>query len=219
MKTFRLPIRRSARYYSLGEPGDHVRAVWICLHGYGQLAESFLQALQPLDTGRNLIVAPEALSRFYTDDAHREVGASWMTREDREAEIADQAHYLDALYRVVTHPVPPDALVHVLGFSQGAPAAARWAAATGYRVDNLILWAGDFPAELEQSEAFTRFNTYFVYGTRDPFLTDAHLQAMEERKRRGGWHLNTLSFEGKHHLHGDTLRQLDRVLAPAPQAG
>lgn len=218
MKTLRLPIRRSARYYTLGQPGPQTKAVWLLLHGYGQLAEDFLSAFSVLDNGQNLLVAPEALSRFYVDDAHQKVGASWMTRADREAEMEDQLTYFDALYRIATHAAPTEAMVHVLGFSQGAPAAARWAAKTQYRVDNCILWAGEFPSELEQADAFSRFNTYFVYGTRDPFLSDAHIDAYEERKRRNGWHMNTLSFEGKHHLHSDTLRQLERVLARAPQA-
>ena len=45
----------------------------------------------PLDDGSRLIVAPEALSRFYLGEvsqrpaSERRVGASWMTREDRPA--------------------------------------------------------------------------------------------------------------------------------------
>lgn len=216
MNTYRLPIRRSARYYSLGEAGEQTRAVWIALHGYGQLAADFLAALHPLDNGRNLVVAPEALSRFYVDDVHQKVGASWMTREDREAEIEDQRNYLDALYRVATHAAPSDVLVNVLGFSQGATAACRWAASTSYRIDNLVSWAGEFPAELESSNAFSRFNSYFVHGDRDPFLSDSHLERVAMLKRIPGWHVNTLSFAGKHSLHRDTLLQLDRILAKAP---
>src|ERR1051325_10016453 len=50
--------------------------------------------------GRRRLVAPEGLSRFYLSEraTERRVGASWMTREDRLAEIADYLGYLDAVY-------------------------------------------------------------------------------------------------------------------------
>ena len=66
------------------------RELWYVLHGYGQLAAPFLEEFRAIDDGTRLIVAPEALSRFYEGDAqarlHKDasVGASWMTREDRE---------------------------------------------------------------------------------------------------------------------------------------
>ena len=59
MRELRLPIRRSARYYTLGEPKENTRAIWIVCHGYGQLAGNFLNAFTILDNGRNLIVAPK----------------------------------------------------------------------------------------------------------------------------------------------------------------
>jgi hypothetical protein len=81
----RVTVSRSTRYYTMGRPG---REAWFVLHGYGQLAERFLTECGALDDGTRLIVAPEALSRFYVDRAHRVVGASWMTREDRRAAAA-----------------------------------------------------------------------------------------------------------------------------------
>ena len=86
-----LPVSRTARYYTLGDPGPGTRQVWVVCHGYGQLASRFLEKLRALDDGTRYLVAPEGLSRFYLSEspAERRVGASWMTREDRLAEIAD----------------------------------------------------------------------------------------------------------------------------------
>ena len=75
---------------------------------------------------------PEALARFYlhpdpppTGVGH--VGASWMTREDRLSEIGDNVAYLDALARHIFRRVERErVLLRVVGFSQGAFAAARW---------------------------------------------------------------------------------------------
>lgn len=219
MKELRLPIRRSARYYVFGEPGEHIRSLYLVLHGYGQLAGNFISGFSALDNGRNLIVAPEALSRFYLDGFSGNVGATWMTREDRLAEIDDQRNYLDALYRVCIHPLSPDVMVHVLGFSQGTATAARWVAATEYAVDNLVLWAGDFPPDVANLPRLQKMNVYYVYGNRDPFLSDERITHFQEQTRRNALHVNTLTFEGKHHLHDDTLLQLDRILAKAQTTG
>ncbi|MGD0483546.1 MAG: phospholipase, partial [Gemmatimonadales bacterium] len=130
-----LTVERTARYFTI-EPaeGGAAREVWFGLHGYAQLAEKFLRVLEGLDDGTRLIVAPEALARFYlhpepppTGVGH--IGASWMTREDRLSEIADNVAYLDALARHVFRQIARETVtLRVLGFSQGALAAARWAA-------------------------------------------------------------------------------------------
>ncbi len=215
MKELRLPIRRSARYYVLGEAHEDIRALWIVCHGYGQLAGKFLKSFATLDNGRNLIVAPEALSRFYLDGFSGDVGATWMTKEDRLAEIDDQRNYLDALYRVCTHRLSPETMVNVLGFSQGTATVSRWVAASEYPIDNLILWAGDFPPDVENLPKLQRANIYYVYGNRDPFLTDERIQHFQDMTRRNSLHVNTLTFGGKHHIHDETLQQLERVLAKA----
>ena len=43
-----LTVPRSARYAVLGEPGPHVRTLWIAIHGYGQLAARFARRCGPL---------------------------------------------------------------------------------------------------------------------------------------------------------------------------
>ncbi|MEZ4758913.1 MAG: hypothetical protein R2810_03875 [Flavobacteriales bacterium] len=88
-------VPRTARYHVLGDPAT-ARMVWVVLHGFGQLARFFLNKFEGLEEGL-LIAAPEGLSRFYLDEQHQRVGATWMTREDREHEIGDQLSYLDAL--------------------------------------------------------------------------------------------------------------------------
>src|SRR5690606_1787481 len=62
-----LTVPRSARYVVLGEPGPHVRTLWVALHGYGQLAARFARRCAPLASEHALVAVPEALSRFYLD--------------------------------------------------------------------------------------------------------------------------------------------------------
>src|SRR5579872_3814026 len=112
---------RTARYYSLGSFED-VKELWFVLHGYAQRAEDFIKNYLPIAHEGVLIIAPEALSRFYSRGFAGEVAASWMTREDRQHEIEDYVRYLDNLYTEVTMKLklPPQKII-ALGFSQGCP--------------------------------------------------------------------------------------------------
>ena len=136
------------------------RELWIVLHGYGQLARRFLAAFQGLDDGSRLVVAPEALSRFYLDPVSERrqqetprVGATWMTREDRLAEIEDYIAYLEQLTMELRHHLAgAGPRIVVLGFSQGTATLCRWLAASELRADQIVLWAGGIPPELDVAE-------------------------------------------------------------------
>src|SRR5882762_5598050 len=125
-----------ARYFTLGDPA-HAEQMWFACHGYGQLAARFLEKLRVLDDGRRYLVAPEGLSRFYLSESptERRVGASWMTREDRLAEIDDYVRYLDAVYADVFGSLArAQVTLHALGYSQGASTVSRWARSEERRV-------------------------------------------------------------------------------------
>ena len=99
------------------------------LHGYRQLARRFLRRFEPVAGDHRRIVAPEGLSRFYADPGRGRhgpasaVGASWMTREDRENEIRDYVAYLDQLWQHLRTDSPGRTRLVVLGFSQGVATA------------------------------------------------------------------------------------------------
>jgi len=213
MTEHRVTVPRSTRYHTLGRPG---REVWFVLHGYGQLAERFLTEFGPLDDGTRLIVAPEALSRFYVDRAHRVVGASWMTREDRRAEIDDYVRYLDAVYQDVmagSGASLPRGAVHVLGFSQGAAAAARWLALGGARAQRLLLWGGEVPPDVDLDNGalaarLAHLRLTFIAGRQDDYITDKILERDGERLRRAGVPFSVVRFEGGHVIDQRVLREI-----------
>src|SRR5256885_14142400 len=129
---------RTARYFTVGSLRG-AGEVWFACHGYGQLASRFLEKLRVLDDGTRFLVAPEGLSRFYLSESptERRVGASWMTREDRLAEIEDYVRFLDAVYADVLGLIDRSQMtVHALGYSQGAATASRWAAMGKARIDH-----------------------------------------------------------------------------------
>ena len=210
----RIQVSRTARYFTLGHQHPNVAQVWFVCHGYGQLAEEFVRHFEPLDDGTRLVVAPEALARFYRDDAHREVGASWMTKEDRLTEIDDYVAYLEALYTQIFQRVTRDSVdVFVLGFSQGVATAARWIAHGTVHAEHLVLWSQLIPPEFRSREGFRRLRALdltLVNGTRDRFVTDAHLAEQRERLTAHGIQARELTFEGGHRLDKDTLLAIAR---------
>jgi predicted esterase len=212
-----LGVTRTARYYTLGSPGPGVQEVWLVCHGYGQLARYFLRRFAPLADGSRLLVAPEALSRFYLENpggshttAH--VGATWMTREDRLTEIQDYVWYLDAVHARVLEQLGRERVrLVVLGFSQGVATACRWAALGAAAADALILWAHGLPPDLDLAttrERWRRLAVWLVAGEHDAAYTTAAAAADGRRLAEHGVRYETVTFAGGHALDAATLAGL-----------
>jgi predicted esterase len=203
--THHLRVERTARYFTLGAENADVRAIWFVLHGYGQLAGFFVRFFADIAKAGALVVAPEALNRFYLaspDKAparDRPVGATWMTREDRESEISDYVEYLDALCDEITstRPVP----VNALGFSQGAATATRWVINGRSRLERLVLWGGTMPPETDLPRSAARLRgtrITIVAGTRDHYISDEIVAAERTRLESAGLSFEEIRFDGGH---------------------
>lgn len=219
IRTNHLRVPRTARYHTIGEPSAAVRELWIACHGYGQLASEFAASFERLASPERLIVLPEGLSRYYVDrsvsapnDAPQRVGASWMTREDRDVEIADHVGYLDALHDLV-RPATQTVRVRlrVLGFSQGVATVGRWMALGRTRPDQLILWAGGFPPEIDLAGFAARMRgaeVVLVVGDRDPFASWAGAEAQHATFVAAGIDARLVRFSGGHRLDNAVLDAL-----------
>ena len=213
-----LRVTRTARYVTLGRPHAGLREVWMVCHGHGQLAARFIRHFAPLAGDARLIVAPEALSRFYLDPpssgpaAERRVGATWMTREDRLSEVNDYVGYLDALHTHVFRQVDRGAVrLHVLGFSQGTATVCRWVCGGHASPDDVTLWAGAVPPDLDlaaEGGALRAARLRLVVGARDEFATADVVAREEERLRAAGIPFRTTLFDGGHTLDAGVLRRL-----------
>jgi len=209
-----LTVPRSARYVVLGEPGPRVRTLWVALHGYGQLAARFARRCAPLAAEHALVAVPEALSRFYLDapaggsHAAARVGASWMTREDRLAEIGDHVAYLDLLVARLREECEGDPAVRVLGFSQGAATMARWLAFGETRVERAVAWGGLLPDDLDLAGLAGRLAgapLTFVVGDADGHRTVEQVRAQADAVRASGVAVRVVTFAGGHALDAGTL--------------
>lgn len=215
MHEHHITVPRTARYYTLGSAGAPAQ-VWFVLHGYAQLASRFLKQFTPIDDGSRLIVAPEALSRFYLEPGlhgpESRVGATWMTREDRLSEINDYVAYLDALYVHIQRTLErPAADVRVLGFSQGAATASRWVAMGRSRIERLYLWGGFLPPDLElqrYAPALRAASVTVVLGREDAHASPERRAELEATMRPHGVEPVMVEYDGGHRVHADTLRAL-----------
>jgi predicted esterase len=212
-------VPRTARYYTLGPTHGFPRELWIVCHGYGHLAGRFIQSFAGLDDGTRLIVAPEGLSRFYLDPIperrHQRaprVGATWMTREDRDAEIADYVRYLDLVAGEVRHHLAgASPRIVILGFSQGTATVCRWLAASDLRADRLVLWSGSIPPELDLAAWAARLHgasITLVAGESDELATPAAVAAEAERLSVAGVAFTMQRFPGGHTVDPDALQAL-----------
>lgn len=195
--------------------GDHVspKHIWFVLHGYGQLSEYFIRKFSAVLGHKNsLVVAPEGLSRFYLEGFSGRVGATWMTKEDRQNDIENNINYLNAVYQQVMSMVEnPSVKVTILGFSQGAATAARWALHQSAKFDRLILWAGVFPDDMDievGNNLLKEKDVKLVSGTLDPFLTPDRIKKQNELLSKLSFKPEMISFAGGHDIDQKTLLTL-----------
>jgi predicted esterase len=216
MQEHSLTFDFKARYYTLGEISNSTRQIWFVLHGYGQLARYFIRKFTILTEQHIYVIAPEGLSRFYlesiqsTGRVNDRVGASWMTKENRTGDIENYLQYLNVLAEsqiAKDNQIP----VTLLGFSQGAATASRWAASRDIKFQRLILWAGIFPPDMNLESgkaALQEKEILLVHGKSDPFLNDARFAEMNTISSSLGIAPQVISFDGGHEIEEKTLLKI-----------
>lgn len=213
-----IAVTKTARFFTLGTIGPEITEVWFTCHGYGQLASDFIRQFGCIDAPGRLIVVPEALSRFYLAQgigfhaSDAQIGATWMTREDRETEIGDYVNYLDTLYDEIFSKIDRQRVrVTVLGFSQGGATANRWVTRGRVKADRLIMWGSLLASDADlnaAAEFFRNVELTIVYGIRDQFADSATIANYESLLKQKSVSYNLVTFDGSHRMDRDVLRQL-----------
>ncbi|MEY4540880.1 MAG: hypothetical protein RLZZ306_2637 [Bacteroidota bacterium] len=209
MQKHQLTIQKTANYVTIGEINEQTENVWFVIHGYGQLAEYFIKKFKVLDDGKTVIIAPEALSKFYLKEFSGRIGATWMTKYERDSEIMDYVNYLNLLYDTVLKGIDVNKLkINILGFSQGTATVARWCMNETIKYDRLILWAGYFgngiqdvidPLKVADKEVI------LCYGKEDEFLVRLDIQEYENDIKKAIPHVQIHTFEGGHTIDEELL--------------
>jgi predicted esterase len=199
----KLIAQKTFRYQQIGEL-DKASHLLIVLHGYGQLAEFFIRKFN--DVPENyLVIAPEGMHRFYLNGTSGRVGASWMTKEDRESDIRDNLIWLNQLLNELKAKKKFEKII-LLGFSQGGATAARWYYSIKNEFNHLILWASVFPPDVEKPENSNNSENYFVIGNQDEFFSTE--QQNQEISFYSNLGFQTQTFDGKHDIEIDCLNRI-----------
>ncbi len=191
------------RHARIGVVGDMESATeaWLILHGYGMLAQGILHWFRAAARPGRVLVAPEALSRFYVDfQGARRVGASWMTREAREDDLTDLIAYLDQVAAPLRAACPR---LEVHGFSQGVAAAARMVVHAPLDVDRLVCWGGTVPLDIDPAKLKSRISdgtVDYAVGRRDTRTPRDAVAADAERLRASGVMVRLHEFDGGHRI-------------------
>ena len=212
MTEHRITTTRRARYYTIGGGSASVDEAWIVLHGHGQVASVFINYFKSIATPERLVVAPEALNRYYVEPGasgrsrDAKVGATWMTRMDRDNEIADYVDFLDAVWGETAARA---SRVTALGFSQGVATACRWMAMGKSRIDRLVAWAGQVPPDVDPS-AFSKLahGVTLVAGTTDEYAAWIAEGNSAARLETAGIRPEVVTFDGGHRMDRITLDRL-----------
>ncbi len=203
-------VPRTAHCYHLGPTDGTAAELWIACHGYGQLAKHFIRRFDAVDDGSRLVVAPQGLSVFYTKGLSDAPGASWMTRAHRLSEIADYSTWLQLVYGHFAGLCRPGAHIVLFGFSQGCATVMRWLTRCRPHFDELMLWAGLTPEDIDYSPFrawFAERRLWMALSRTDPFLTPDRLQWQRAFARVQGLPFRELIYEGGHQVTRRGLKQ------------
>ncbi len=198
----KIAVNKTTRIFKEGNERSNI--VVIALHGYGQSAEFFIRKFSSLYNDYH-VIAPEGLHRFYLNGTEGRVGASWMTKTEREDDISDNILYLD---RIIEHiqDTQPSKKIILLGFSQGGATAARWFySKNNQNVKNLIMWATVFPPDIDEN-LIQKENSdnYFVLGNEDQYYRNEDAEKVRTFYRSFGF--NTIDYQGSHDIDISTLK-------------
>jgi len=204
-ETFHLQVTRTARYFMLGDKKLQPHTLIMVLHGYGMQASEFIKQFESVVKPGVWVVAPEGLSRFYKKGFSGDVVASWMTRDDRQLEIDDYVSYLDALHQHLSKGIELKTVL--LGFSQGCATGSRWFSYGKSRVDEIILWCGEFAEDIKKFPDVLP-PLHYVYALQDEFIPPDRFEKQLEFIKGKGFQVYDYAFDGKHEINQETLARV-----------
>lgn len=191
---------------------SHPAPLLVGFHGYGETADSILEALLAIPSAREWHVAAiEALHPFYNRRTG-DVVSSWMTKRDRQQAVADNLAYVARSLEALEDRAPVDGPRVFAGFSQGTAMAYRAAAAAGENCHGVLALAGDVPPELSGARGWGRPPVLIGRGTEDPWYNEAKWEHDEALLLGLGSTVELCVFDGGHEWTGTFHRQASGFL-------
>jgi len=165
-------------------------------HGYAEDAGVQLERMRGAGTDW-LLLSVQALHVFYRGRSS-DVVASWMTRQNREAAIADNLAYVSSVVASAVREFGVTRPIIFAGFSQGVAMAFRAACSSPVAVGGVIALGGDVPPELDASALGRIPAALMGRGARDEWYTAPALEADVRRLHAAGCAARPFEFDGGH---------------------
>ena len=190
-----ISISKTGKYSQIGKSSKKINNVWIVLHGYGMLSEYFVKKFECIINETTLVIAPEATNRFYLGNNYNRVGASWMTKLDREQEIRDNILFLDKLFSIIKKEIGHD------NFK--------------LNTNSLILWGSDIPKDsliIEKKSRWNSMNLKIVIGKNDEYINEEKKQEFIGVVKSYGLKYDLIEYEGSHKIIEEELKKIANSL-------
>jgi len=204
-----ISTQRTARYYINDSELKNFDKLLFLIHGYAQLAGDFIREFEFLDDMKVLIIAPEGLSRFYY---RNNIGASWMTKDDRLNEIKDYVVYLDNVYQEINNSFDiSKTKKYLLGFSQGVHTAVRWFTGSKHGFDELILCSSDFPKDADFGNLKLKLKNstiHYLHGKNDDVVGMEKYNESKLLLRNNEIPFKEILFDGRHEINENTVKEI-----------
>ena len=199
-----ISIPKTYKYSQLGEFSEKTNTVWIVLHGYGMLSEFFIKKFECILNDSTVVIAPEGSNRFYLENNYYRVGASWMTKLDKEKDIEDNISFIQTLYSNIVDEIGhTNFKLNTLGFSQGGATLVRWIMSNNINIDSLILWGSDIPKDCLTKEKKSRWSSIdvkLVIGNQDEYINEENKQKVIDLISSYGLKYELVAYEGSHKI-------------------
>ncbi len=198
-------------YETLNIFTEKTKNVWLVFHGIGFLSRYFLKYFKELNIDENYIIAPQAPSKYYLNNTYKQVGASWLTKENTILESKNLYHYIDSVLK--NEKVTTDSNLILFGFSQGVSIVTRYLKYKKLKCDLVVLYAGTIPNELikEDFSFFEENNTKIkiIIGTEDDYINKERLtDEIEKAKRLFNNKVSLITFNGSHEVKKEIINNL-----------
>ena len=197
-------------YTKLNSYSETTKNVWLVFHGMGYLSKYFAKYFAELDPSENVIIIPQAPSKYYYGKSFKHVGASWLTRENTLEDTKNVLNYIDSVWDAEKPTKMPRCIV--MGYSQGVSIAMRWLASRKISCDHLVLHSGGIPKELGAKDFHylnPKCSVTYLYGDQDEYITEAK---KTEQTLKGeaifGEKLSISVFKGVHEVHRPFINHL-----------
>ena len=205
---------KTARYYSIGNLDNDLKKFWLVFHGYGQLAKDFVKNFESISKDETLIIAPEAFNKFYVKGFTGKIGATWMTKEDRENEIYDYINMVDNICKEISRNIDFSKIqINVLGFSQGGHTSARWLNSSNMKIKNFFLWGSGLPRDIDYKinlDFWNNLDIKLIVGNNDRFISKDRLKEEIDFLKSQKIKHKLIIYEGNHFINEYILNKIDK---------